>query len=338
MQRERRLGDGNMQRILVTGALGQIGSELVPALRERYGPEQVIASDLAQSDDGGEDLYQRLDCLDAAAIRETLRRHNVGVVYHLAALLSAVAEQKPQAAWNVNIGGLFNMLEAGREFHFQLFAPSSIAAFGPSSPRDQTPQVTVQRPTSMYGVTKAAGELLCDYYALRFGVDARGLRLPGLVSHVAPPGGGTTDYAVEMFHAAAQQRRYVCFLRADTRLDFMYMPDAIAAMIQLMEADAGRLKHRNAYNVTAMSVTPAELAAEIKKFIPEFSVDYRIDPMRQAIADSWPRSLNAQAAREDWRFSASFDLSAMTADMLDKLDRRAGRQTGEAHDAHSRIG
>ncbi len=329
-----------MRRILVTGALGQIGSELVPALCKQYGSDRVIASDLAlsASKESLADTYERLDCVDPAQIREVLRRHDVEAVYHLAALLSAVAEAKPQAAWQVNIGGLINLLEAARALRFQLFAPSSIAAFGPSSPRDGTPQVTVQRPTTMYGVTKVAGELLCDYYAGRFQVDVRGLRLPGLVSYVAPPGGGTTDYAVEMFHGALQHGRYACFLRADTRLDMMYMPDAIGAMIALMEADAGRLRHRNAYNVTAMSITPAELAAQIQKTIPGFLVEYQVDPLRQAIADSWPRAMDARAARDDWGFSARFDLAGMTADMLDKLARRAPRDTRQVHDAHSRTG
>ncbi len=311
-----------MRRILVTGALGQIGVELVPALRKHYGADRVVASDLravaSQSfaTSGG---YERLDCMQPSQIFEVMRRRGVGVVYHLAALLSAVAEKRPQEAWTVNMGAVYNLLEAAREFRCQLFFPSSIAAFGPSTPRRRTPQVTIQRPTTIYGVTKLAGELLCDYYTRRFGVDARGLRLPGLISSAAALGGGTTDYAVEMFRAAARGERYSCFLAPDTRLDMMYLPDAIRAMIDLMEADPTRLKHRNAYNVTVMSVTPAELATEIRKHLPSFAVDYQIDPMRQAIADSWPQSLDVSAARDDWGFSPRFNLAALTRDILTEL-------------------
>jgi len=310
-----------MRRVLVTGALGQIGSELVPALREHYGAEHIVASDLRilPPQRSAEGAYEHLDCTQPQQILEVVRRHEIGAIYHLAALLSAVAEEKPHAAWSVNMGGLYNVLEVARQYRCQVFFPSSIGAFGPSTPRERTPQVTIQRPNTMYGVTKVAGELLCDYYAGRFGVDARGLRLPGLVSCVALPGGGTTDYAVEMFYQALRYRHYTCFLRADTRLDMMYMPDAIRAMIRLMDADAARLKHRNAYNVSAMSITPAELAAEIRKYVPEFAIDYHVDPVRQSIADSWPRSLDASAAKEDWDFAPCFDLAAMTADMLARL-------------------
>src|SRR5215472_16705239 len=291
-----------MQRILVTGALGQIGSELVPALRALFGADRVVASDLRilPRQQAKERPYEHLDCTQPQQILDVVRRHDIGCVYHLAALLSAVAEEKPHVAWSINMGGLYNVLEAARQYQCQVFFPSSIGAFGPSTPRDETPQVTIQRPTTMYGVTKVAGELLCDYYALRFGVDARGLRLPGLISHVAPPGGGTTDYAVEIFYQALRHRQYTCFLRSDTRLDMMYMPDAIAAMIALMQADSARLRFRNAYNVTAMSITPEELAAEIRKHIPAFEIDYQVDPVRQSIADSWPRSLDDSAARRDW--------------------------------------
>ncbi|HYA79814.1 MAG TPA: NAD-dependent epimerase/dehydratase family protein [Methylocystis sp.] len=326
---------------MVTGALGQIGAELVPALRGRYGVEHVVASDLAQLSrvDGP---YEPLDCTKPQAIAELMHRHDIGVIYHLAARLSAVAENNPQSAWSVNLDGAYNLLEAARQFHCQLFLPSSIAVFGPSTPRERTPQVTVQRPTTIYGVAKAAAELLGDYYAARFDVDVRGLRLPGLVSHSAQPGGGTTDYAVEMFHSAVSGKRYSCFLAANTRLDLMYMPDAIAAMIELMEADASRLRFRNAYNVTAMSVTPAELAAEIRKHAPLFAADYRSDPLRQSIADSWPQSLDAGAAREDWGFAPRFDLAAMTKDMLQRLQAKSsgpddGRLTSEGPHADARI-
>jgi len=220
------------------------------------------------------------------------------------------------------MGGLYNVLEAARQTRCRIFFPSSIGAFGPSTPRDHTPQVTIQRPTTMYGVTKASGELLCDYYVGRFGIDVRGLRLPGLVSYVAPPGGGTTDYAVEIFHQALRYKHYRCFLGPTTRLDMMYMPDATRAMIALMEADGARLKHRNAYNVTAMSIAPEDLAAEIRKHIPAFAIDYQIDPVRQAIAESWPRSLDASAARDDWGFAPKYDLAGMTADMLVRLSEK----------------
>jgi nucleoside-diphosphate-sugar epimerase len=319
-----------MRRILVTGALGQIGSELIPALQDRYGAAQVIASDLrvVPVERLAGSAFEHLDCTQPQQVLEVIRRHDVGAIYHLAALLSAVAEERPHVAWSVNMGGLYNVLEAARQYRCQVFFPSSIGAFGPSTPREHTPQVTVQRPTTMYGVTKVAGELLCDYYASRFGVDARGLRLPGLISYVAMPGGGTTDYAVEIFYSALRYKHYSCFLKPDTRLDMMYMPDAIAAMIALMEADAKRLSHRNAYNVTAMSITPAELASEMRKHIPDFIIDYQVDPGRQAIADSWPQSIDDKAARQDWGFAPRFDLAAMTADMLKRLRAKVRPPTG----------
>jgi nucleoside-diphosphate-sugar epimerase len=309
------------RRILVTGALGQIGSELVPALRERHGADRVVTSDVrAPAASGGDEgPFAHLDCTKLHQIQEVVRRYDVGAIYHLAALLSAVAEDKPQMAWTLNMGGLYRVLEVARQYDCAVFFPSSIGAFGPTTPRDHTPQDTIQRPTTMYGVTKVASELLCDYYALRFGVDTRGLRLPGLISYVAPPGGGTTDYAVEIFYQAIRYRHYVCFLRPDTRLDMMYMPDAIRAIIELMDVDAGRLRHRNAFNVAAMDFTPEELAAAIRKYIPNLVVDYEIDPVRQAIADSWPRSLDDSAARTEWGWSPSYDLAAMTEDMIHKL-------------------
>lgn len=310
-----------MRRILVTGALGQIGSELVPALRKHYGADRVVASDvrIVPYQLAAGDFHEHLDCTQPQPILEVVRRHEIGAIYHLAALLSAVAEEKPHAAWSLNMDGLYNILEAARQYRCQVFFPSSIGAFGPSTPREHTPQATVQRPTTIYGVTKVAGELLCDYYAARFGVDVRGLRLPGLISYVAPPGGGTTDYAVEMFHQALRYKHYSCFLKADTRLPMMYMPDAIRAIIELMDADGARLRYRNAYNVAAMSITPAELAAQIRTHVGGFAVDYRVDPVRQSIADSWPHSLDTSAARDDWGFAPQFDLAAMAADMLARL-------------------
>ncbi|MDP7605192.1 MAG: NAD-dependent epimerase/dehydratase family protein [Alphaproteobacteria bacterium] len=311
-----------MKSILVTGALGQIGTELVPALRERYGPDAVIATDLRMPPDAPEGPFAHVDVTRQNQISEVVRRYDVGTIYHLAALLSALAEDKPQFAWDLNMGGLYRVLEVARQYDCAVFNPSSIGAFGHTTPREQTPQDTIQRPSTMYGVTKVAGELLCDYYAQRFGVDSRGLRLPGIVSYVAPPGGGTTDYAVDIFHQAVRYRHYTCFLGPETRLDMMYMPDTVAAIMQLMEADADNLSHRNAFNVSAMSITPEELAAEIRKHIPDFVIDYDIDPVRQAIADSWPRSLDVSVARADWGFEPRYDLAAMTADMLEQLGRR----------------
>ena len=315
-----------MRRILVTGALGQIGSELTPALREHFAADQVVASDirmrasLSASEDEPE-LFEHIDCTRPHLLHETVRRYDIGTIYHLAALLSAVAEERPQIAWNVNMGGLYNVLEVARQYNCSVFFPSSIGAFGPSTPRDSTPQVTVQRPTTMYGVTKVSGELICDYYATRFGVDTRGLRLPGLISHVAPPGGGTTDYAVEIFRQALRYRHYTSFLRADTQLDMMYMPDALRAMIELMQADPAVLLNRNAYNVTAMSVTPAQIASAIAERVPGFEIDYDVDPVRQAIADSWPRSIDDTAARAEWNWAPRFDLDALCDDMLARLGR-----------------
>lgn len=315
-----------MRRILVTGAAGQIGSELVPALRARYGEDAVVASDIRQPNgpvaEGGP--FEVLDCRDGAALAGIAARYRIDTIYHLAAILSATAERDPQKAYDVNMNGLYAVLEVARERGCAVFTPSSIAAFGPSTPPDPTPQDTIQRPTTMYGVTKVAGELLCDYYHLRFGVDTRGLRYPGLISYVAPPGGGTTDYAVEIFYHALEHGRYTCFLSPDTRLDMMYMPDAIRAAIELMEADPGRLKHRNAFNVTAMQLTPATLANAIAQRIPGFEIEYDIDPVRQAIADSWPRRIDDSAAREEWGWKPAYDLDAMTDDMLVQLARKLG--------------
>jgi nucleoside-diphosphate-sugar epimerase len=314
-----------MDAILVTGAAGQIGSELVPALRQEFGATRVIASDIrmpASSTTGGETPFEHLDCTRPEQIQEVVRRHGVRTVYHMAAMLSAVAEDKPQAAWNLNMGGLYHVLEIARQNRCAVFFPSSIGAFGPTTPRDRTPQDTVQRPNTMYGVTKVSGELLCDYYALRFGVDVRGLRLPGLISYAAPPGGGTTDYAIEMFYQAIRYKHYTCFLRPDTALDMMYMPDAIRAMLQLMSADPARLRHRNAFNIAAMDFTPERLAAEIRKHVSDFSIDYEVDPVRQAIADSWPRSIDDSAARAEWGWAPRYDIAAMTQDMLAKLGER----------------
>jgi len=307
---------------LVTGALGQIGSELVPALRARYGVHAVVAADLRgppQDAPGVAGPFEQLDCTAIDQVRAVVTRHDVGTIYHLVSLLSAASEHQPQAAWRLNLDSIFGVLEAAREHGSAVFFPSSIGAFGPSTPRDRAPQETIMRPTTMYGVTKVASELLCDYYAHHFGVDARGLRLPGLISHVAMPGGGTTDYAVEIFYQAVRHRHYLCPLAPDTRLEMMFMPDAVRAMIELMEADGTRLRHRNAYNITAINVSPEELAAAIRVHLPDFTVAYSIDPVRQAIAESWPRSIDDSAARQDWGWSPRYGLAALTADMLEKI-------------------
>lgn len=313
-----------MKKILITGALGQIGSELMVELQKRYGHDNVVVTDIrkpAQLDA----VFEVLDCTCAHRLHEIILKYDVGRIYHLAALLSAVAEARPQEAWRVNMDGTLHVLEAARIHGCQVFVPSSIGAFGPSTPPDNTPQDTIQRPTSMYGVTKVAGELLCDYYAKRFGVDTRGLRYPGIISNVTPPGGGTTDYAVDIFYAAVQHGHYTCFLKPGTYLDMMYMPDAISAAIDLMEADASRLVHRNAFNVTAMSFEPEQLAAEIRKHIPGFRMDYQVDPVRQGIADSWPNHMDDSAARQEWGWKPRYDLALMTKDMIEVLRRRFGK-------------
>ena len=310
-----------MKRILVTGAAGQVGSELVPELRRIYGADAVLATDVRVADDA-DGPYQVLDCTDGQAIAAAVRAHRADTIYHLAALLSATAEAKPQKAYHINMGTLMNVLEVAREQGCAVFTPSSIGAFGPGTPPDPTPQDTIQRPTTMYGVTKVAGELLCDYYHTRFGVDTRGVRYPGLISYVAPPGGGTTDYAVHIFYDALEKKRYTCFLSEDTQLDMMYMPDGVRAAIEVMEADAAQLVHRNAFNVTAMQLTPRSLAAMIRQHIPAFEISYDVDPVRQRIADSWPRRLDDLAAHAEWGWRPQFDAPAMVADMLQKLSEK----------------
>lgn len=309
-----------MKRILVTGAGGQIGSWLVPRLRELYGSSKVLATDVRHS--GGEfesGPFQVVDATDAKAVGQAVMRHRADAVFHLAAILSAVGERDPRLAWHVNMTSLEAVLEVARQQGCAVFVPSSIGVFGSSSPKEMTPQETVMRPETMYGVTKLAGELLCDYYHRRYDVDTRGVRFPGLVSYGTPPGGGTTDWAVDIFLRAARDGAYTCFLAADARMDFMYMPDAIRSAIEVMEADPARLVHRNAFNVTAMQLTPASLAAEIEKHVPGFTISYQVDPVRQAIADSWPDHVDDAAASDEWGWRPSFDIAAMTADMLEHL-------------------
>ncbi|MBC8400964.1 MAG: L-threonine 3-dehydrogenase [Candidatus Marinimicrobia bacterium] len=314
-----------MKTILVTGAAGQIGSELTLALRERYGNDNVIATGhkTKPSDelfDSGP--FQFINCADLNSVAEVVKKYNVGTIHHLAAILSAIAEAKPQLAWDVNINGLYNVLEVAREYGCSVFTPSSIGAFGPTTPLDDTPQDTIQRPNTMYGVTKVAGELLCDYYFKRYGVDTRGVRYPGIISNVTLPGGGTTDYAVEIYYEAIKKKHYTCNLKAGTFLDMMYMPDAIKAAIDLMAAEPGTLKHRNAFNVSAMSFDPEIIAASIRRHIPEFTIDYNVDPVKQGIADSWPNNMDDSTARAEWDWQPEYDLEAMTQDMLKVLSKK----------------
>ncbi|WP_426348109.1 L-threonine 3-dehydrogenase [Alloiococcus sp. CFN-8] len=311
-----------MKKILITGSLGQIGSELVEYMRGIYGSENVVASDIRRPENhpvvlGGP--FEELDVLNSERFLEIAKKYQVDTIIHLAALLSAVAEAKPALAWQINMGGLFNALEVARELNCKFFTPSSIGAFGDSTPKDNTPQDTIQRPGTMYGVTKVSGELLCDYYFKKFGVDTRGVRFPGLISYVAPPGGGTTDYAVDIYYKALTEGSYTSYIGEGTYMDMMYMPDALKAIVELMEADPSKLKHRNAFNITAMSFEPSQLAEAIRKYIPGFTINYEVDPVRQAIADSWPNSIDSTAAAEEWGFKAEYDLDAMTKDMLEKL-------------------
>lgn len=316
-----------MRKILVTGSLGQIGSELIVHLRKLYGDSNVVATDVVKKDipkviDAGP--FELLDVLDAKKTVELCKKYQVNTIIHLAAILSAVAEKNPQLAYNINMNGLHNMLEIAREEKCQLFVPSSIAAFGPSTPKDKTPQDTIQRPTSMYGVTKVAGELLCDYYFKRYGVDTRGVRFPGLISYETLPGGGTTDYAVDIYYEALKKHAYTCFIKEGTLMDMMYLPDALNAITTLLEADASKLHHRNAFSITAMSFAPETVAAEIKKHIPDFKMSYDVDPVRQSIADSWPNSLDDSVARAEWGWKPTYDLKTMTTDMLEKLAVKLG--------------
>ena len=313
-----------MKKILVMGAAGQIGSELVPYLRNIYGNQNVIASDIKTEIpeilEGGQ--YEIIDGLDAKKITEVIKSNKIDTVYNLIALLSAVGEKNPQLSWKINIGSLMNLLEIAKELKFSLFTPSSIGAFGPSTPHDNTPQDTIMRPTSIYGVTKVTGELLCDYYHLKYKIDTRSVRFPGIISNVTPPGGGTTDYAVDIYYKAILERKFTCNLKAGTYLDMMYMPDALRAATEIMEADSSKLIHRNAFNVAAMSFEPEMIAAEIRKHIPEFEMNYEIDPVRQQIADSWPNKMDDSAAREEWGWQHEFNLPEMTTDMLKILSQK----------------
>lgn len=314
-----------MKNILVTGALGQIGTELVMHLRNIYGTDHVIASSRSKKGDNpivDEGPFELVDVTNPQQIADAVKKHKVDTIINLAAILSATGENNPAAAWNINMNGLYNVLEVARENQCAVCTPSSIAVFGPSTPKDGTPQDTLMRPTTMYGVTKVAGELLCDYYYQKFNVDTRGMRFPGLISNVALPGGGTTDYAVHIYYEALKNKKYTCFLQKGTFMDMMYMPDALDAIVQLMEADPSKLIHRNAFNITAMSFDPEGIAASIKKYIPEFQIDYDVNPNIQKIADSWPNSLDDSEARKQWGWNPKYDLDKMTKDMLDKLSKK----------------
>jgi len=317
---------GEIKRVLVTGALGQIGSELTVELRSRYGADNVVASDIRPADDnpvvhGGP--WSQLDVTDPEAIVKVIGNHRIDSIFHMAAILSATGEKEPGLCWMVNMQGTVNVLQAARKLNlFRIIVPSSIAAFGPETPRVNTPQETILRPKTMYGVTKVAGELLCDYYVHRFGVDVRGLRYPGIISSETLPGGGTTDYAVDIYYQAVEKGEYTCFVREDTMLPMMYMPDCIKATMELAEADFTSLVHHNDFNVGALSITAGDIADSIRKHIPDFRVEYKPD-YRQAIADTWPRSVDDSAARAEWGWSPDWDLPSMTADMLRKLRGRA---------------
>ncbi len=318
-----------MTNILLIGSTGQIGTELTMELRKIYGGNHVVAGYIPGAEPKGALLEsgpaEIVDITNAKQIAEVVDKYKIDTIYNLAALLSATAESKPQLAWHIGLGGLFNVLEISREKNCAVFTPSSIGSFGNDTPKDKTPQDTIQRPKTMYGVTKVSGELLSDYYFHRFGVDTRSVRFPGLISNVALPGGGTTDYAVDIYYSAVREGKFICPIKAGTYMDMMYMPDALNACIQLMEADPVRLKHRNSFNIAAMSFDPEEIANSIKKYIPEFVMEYNVDTLRQGIAESWPNSLDDSCARAEWDWNPKYDLDSMTQDMLKVLKARYGK-------------
>ncbi len=318
-----------MTNILLIGSTGQIGTELTMELRKIYGGNHVVAGYIPGAEPKGALLEsgpaEIVDITNAKQIAEVVDKYKIDTIYNLAALLSATAESKPQLAWHIGLGGLFNVLEISREKNCAVFTPSSIGSFGNDTPKDKTPQDTIQRPKTMYGVTKVSGELLSDYYFHRFGVDTRSVRFPGLISNVALPGGGTTDYAVDIYYSAVREGKFICPIKAGTYMDMMYMPDALNACIQLMEADPTRLKHRNSFNIAAMSFDPEEIANSIKKYIPEFVMEYNVDNLRQGIAESWPNSLDDSCARAEWDWNPKYDLDSMTQDMLKVLKARYGK-------------
>jgi nucleoside-diphosphate-sugar epimerase len=309
------------EKILVIGASGQIGVELTLALRKIYGDANVIASDLREENIllKGTGPYVSMDVMNKEMLHVQVIRQGITQIYLLAAILSATGEKNPHLAWSLNMQSLLNVLDIAKEENLhKVFWPSSIAVFGPTSPKQNCPQQTIIEPTTVYGISKYAGEFWCNYFYQRYKVDVRSLRYPGLISYKSEPGGGTTDYAVEIFHEVLEQKKYKCFLREDTYLPMMYMPDAIRATTELMEADAAKISIRTSYNISGMSFSPKEIAAEIKKYIPEFSISYKPD-YRQPIADSWPQSIDDTVARKDWNWKEEFALEAMTNDMLENL-------------------
>ena len=315
-----------MKKILIIGSGGQIGTELVKKLRGIYGTDNVVASDLRQltGEIAETGPFERIDSTNMMQIIEVVKKYNIDTIYNLAAILSATAELNPMLGWNVGIGSLVNCLEVARVFGCAVFTPSSIGAFGPNTPKDMTPQDTIQRPNTIYGVTKVTGELLSDYYFTRFGVDTRSVRFPGLISNLTLPGGGTTDYAVEIYYSAVKGEKFICPLEKGTFMDMMYMPDALDAMVDIMEADPSKLIHRNSFNVTAMSFDPEILYNTIKKYIPTFEMEYKPEPIKQAIANSWPNSLDDSCARNEWGWNPKYDLDKMSVDMIDSLRKKMG--------------
>lgn len=312
-----------MKNILVIGGTGQIGSELTMKLRGIYGDGHVVCGYIPNAAPKGKLLEsgpaEIVDITDAQQIADVVKKHDIDSIYNLAALLSAVAEARPQLAWNIGVNGLYNALEVSREHNCALFTPSSIGSFGLSTPHVKTPQDTVQRPQTIYGVTKVTGELLSDYYAKRFGVDTRSVRFPGLISYTTPPGGGTTDYAVDIYYSAVKGETFKCPLKPGTFMDMMYMPDALRAAVEIMEADPSRLVHRNSFNIASMSFDPEIIYNKIKEYIPDFRMEYELDPLRQSIADSWPDSLDDTCARTEWDWKPEFDLDGMSQDMIRNL-------------------
>ena len=318
-----------MKNILIIGSTGQIGSELTMKLREIYKDGNVVAGYIPGAEPKGilkeSGPSAIVDITNAQQIADVASQYHVDTINNLAALLSAVAEAKPQLAWKIGLGGLFNVLEVAREKNCAVFTPSSIGSFGPGTPADKTPQDTIQRPRTMYGVTKVSGELLSDYYFTRFGVDTRSVRFPGLISYVTPPGGGTTDYAVDIYYSAAKGEKFICPIGKGTYMDMMYMPDALRACVEIMEADPSKFVHRNSFNIASMSFEPEMIYQKIKEYMPSFEMEYQVDPLRQAIADSWPNSLDDTCAREEWGWKPGYDLDSMTRDMLAKLKERFGK-------------
>lgn len=315
-----------MKNILVIGSTGQIGSELTMELRKRYGNEHVVAGYIIGAEPKGELLESGpsaiADVTDPEGIAKVVKDYQIDTIYNLAALLSVVAEGKPRLAWKIGIDGLWNILEVARENKCAVFTPSSIGSFGNSTPHTMTPQDTVQRPGTIYGVSKVTTELLSDYYFKKYGVDTRSVRFPGIISYITPPGGGTTDYAVDIYYYAVRGEQFTCPIKQGTLMDMMYMPDALNAAITLMEADPTRLIHRNGFNVAAMSFDPETIYAEIKKHKPDFKMVYDVDPLKQGIADSWPDCMDDSCARNEWDWKPQYDLSTMTVDMLDKLTKK----------------